>query len=152
MSKQMGERTGKESQGSGRVRCPCSAKVSEGKSKRGGKPKSPVNFEAIQDLVSIPAPRRAPFLPPLKDSLSDRSVPPLFSSNLALSPFSRILMCLMFWYPHQYQLAKGLSFWAGERCPTEGSNQTEEFHAHPFCPFAYKLGLFQQRVTFYRSS
>lgn len=48
-------------------------------------------------------------------------------------------MCLTFWYPHQYQLAKGLSFWAGERCPTEGSNQTEEFHAHPFCPFAINL-------------
>lgn len=45
-------------------------------------------------------------------------------------------MCLTFWNgaslwgPQQHQLAKGLSFWAGERCPTEGSKQTEELNAY----------------------
>lgn len=68
-------------------------------------------------------------------------VPTSSSPETLLSPFpSRT-----FWNsaslrgPPQYQLAKGLSFWPGERCPTEGSKRTVEICLHPFCQFAYKL-------------
>lgn len=67
------------------------------------------------------------------------------SPEILLSPFPSILLCRTFWNgaslrgSPQCQLAKGLSFWPGERCPTEGSKHTVEFRPHPFCQFAYKL-------------